>query len=155
MKRYLNNLFVIALTLGLGLTGLNATAVTSNQDSSPVFNAKSNATFIDNIDTNSNYLSNPFISTNSDNSSFATGSNGRNQSDLVVQQPGTSDGYSQQFGFNTGEIGKGGDNHFHHDNFRFTTSPVPEPAEYLLIACGLAMIYFVGKRRRVSIRFTA
>ncbi len=158
MKCFTNNLFAIVLTCGLGVAGFSATAAASNQDSSPVFNAKNDMTFSGNFDKSSNYFSNPFNSSFDGKSSFATGSNGRDQGNFAIheiQHPGTSDEYSQQWNSHIREFGKGGEDFFHHHDFRDTTSPVPEPSEYLFMACGLAMLYIVAKRRRTGIRIKA
>ena len=161
MKHYSNYLFVVVLASGLALTSLNAIAKTSNLDSSPVFNTKSYTSFNGNIDIGSNFFFTPFKSSTDNKSSFGIGLDVRNQYDFAIPHSDTTEGDSQQWNTVIREIGNGGETnfhhdfetYFHHDDFRYTASPVPEPAEYLFLASGFALLYFVVIRRRLSINF--
>jgi hypothetical protein len=147
MKHCSNSLFVIGLTvvLGLPIASLNATAATSNENSNSVFNVYGNSTFSNHLDTGANSFNNSFYSPANGELHLAAGSNDHNWPGLAIQGGNSYQGHHQQSNIGTPHFAK-------HEGMHFAAaspvSPVPEPGKFALLAIGFALLAICATRRK-------
>jgi hypothetical protein len=149
MKHYSNSLFVIGLTvvLGLPIASLNATAAISNENSNSVFNDHGNSTFSHHLDTVNNSSNNSFHSTANGVLPFALGSNAHDWPGLPIQGGNSHHGHHLQSNFGTPHFARHEGMHFAAAN---PVSPVPEPGNFALLAFGLALLAIFATRRKAA-----
>lgn len=176
MKQYVQHLAFAVLTAGLGLASINANAVTSMQNSFLFFNSQGIASFSSVTTSGVTNFNDLYTFTTTSSSSGGASSiasfNGANFSasfssvslldisngNNVVATGTTSPSFVTQIGFselnaNTiyglniiGTSTNPSSGSFYSGSL--TVSPVPEPAEYLFLACGLGILGFVFKHRK-------
>lgn len=182
MKQFSQHLAVMAISAGLGLASINAYAVASAQSSSLVFNSQGIATFSNSISAGLTDFNDLFTFTTTSSSGGASSIasfNGQNFSAafssfnlLDVDNGGSlvatgliGPGFFTQLGFSglnsntiyglniVGTVTNPGQGAFYSGSI--AVNPVPEPAEYVLMACGLGVLGFVAYRRRQNQGFSA
>jgi flagellar biosynthesis protein FliQ len=176
MKHLAKPLAVFAITVGLGIASINANATTSVQNSSLAFSSQGIATFSNVTSTGINNFNDLYTFTTDTNSNGGASSiasfNGTNFSaafssvsllditngNTVVATGTISPSFVTQIGFSNlnsnttyglnivGTVTNPNMGSFYSGSL--TLSPIPEPSEYLLIACGLGLIGFIASRRR-------
>ena len=153
MKHYTKLSLAMVLTLDLMLTGFNAAAA-SDQKSSLSFTNDGIASFghiaeINFIDFNNHMTDFTSHDKNSLFTPVRTGTSFRDQLDyyrthqvLAHEEPNH-------------EFMEFREHNFHERHWEErSVSAVPEPSEYVLLACGLGLLAFVAARRRTDQRFT-
>jgi hypothetical protein len=149
MKHCSKSLFVIALTvvLGLPITSLNATAATSNETTNSVFNVHRKSTFSNHLDTGTNSFNNSFYSAANGDLPLVAGSNVHNWPGLATQGGNSYQGHHLQSNFGTPHFAKHEGMHFAAAN---PVSPVPEPGKFALLAIGFALLAICATRRKAA-----
>ena len=173
MKFYASNTVPIILTLALCLTSLNANAITSKQADSPALSALTIAPT--SPDTFSKFINfnQPENSNQSLNSMFASSETSLNfdnhsssaVNDITVNIPAADLNFGNQSLAQGFKIDPYSANNIEELNFRnereryerieHVTSPVPENSESVLLMCGLMLLLFEAKRRKLCLNFTA
>ncbi|MBU1425979.1 MAG: FxDxF family PEP-CTERM protein [Gammaproteobacteria bacterium] len=182
LQHYAKSAVATALTIGLGLAGINASAATSVLDASLTFNNQGLATFSQNIapgysDFNAQFTFTTNASTGGatsissfNGSYFSTGFTSFNLIDVtngntVVAAGSVGSSFVSQLGFsglnsNTtyglsliGTVTNPDTGGFFVGTV--AVNPVPEPSEYLLMLCGLALLGFLATKRKQEREFAA
>ena len=182
MKKFAQHLTVMAISAGVGLASLNVCAVPAAQNTTLIFNSQDIATFSNSISAGLTDFNDLFTFTTTSSSGGASSIasfNGRNFSAAFssftlhnvdnsgsVVATGTIDpGFFTQPGFsglnsNTtyglniiGTVTNPVQGAFYSGSI--AVNPIPEPAEYILMACGLGVLGLVAYRRRHQQNFSA
>ncbi len=175
MKFYASNFVPIILTFGLCLFSLNVNAITSKQADSPALSTLTISPTSPDIYSkfiNFNQLENSNQSLNSIFASSQISLNVDNHStsavnDIIVNTniPATELNFGNQSWAQNFKIDQNYAHSLEELNFKnewdkyerieHVTSPVPETSESVLLICGLMLLLFEAKRRKICLDFTA
>ncbi len=175
MKKFTQHFLAMSVTAGLGLASISAYAATPDQHTSLIFSAHDSAIFGNSIRAGLDESGDQFsfhTDSGMDDGSFIKGYNGSNFSAAIDRfnlDHAAKSNSNVAEGLNDPDL----DAHFEHSvlnsdkshglhNFdsefnpgkesfhcgSIPVSPVPEPAEYLLMACGFALLGFITNRRK-------
>ncbi|WP_283743524.1 PEP-CTERM sorting domain-containing protein [Sideroxydans sp. CL21] len=150
MKQHAKFQIALVMFACLGLFSINATATALDRQSSSIFNTQDSTTFSHNTAgdfTNSNVRFIFSASGKDGNFTFAADPNGPSFESFLnsSRQHPEQDG-SEPHIPNIGD--RDINQHEWNRDDGFPVSPIPEPAEYILMACGLALLGFAANRRR-------
>lgn len=161
MKKNTKLRVALIMSAGLGLTCIDASAAALDRESSLIFNTQGATTFSYNIAGSFTDFNNRFtFSTAGRDGNFAFAADPTGPSfdsfqnsyrQHLERRPEQYNGKPHMPDIGDREINQ----HEWNRDEGHAVSPVPEPAEYILMCCGLALFGFVANRRRNCQGFAA